>query len=645
MSALQYRPEIDGLRAVAITAVILFHAGATIFPGGFLGVDVFFVISGYLITSILVKELKSDSYSIANFYKRRAKRILPALVFVCLCITPFVIFLLSPAAINSFFDSLIATSLFSSNIYFLSTDSYFATPMKENLLLHTWSLAVEEQYYFIFPIILTFLWRKNLKITVICLLILTISSLALSEVLDNRSFAFYSLPTRMWELLVGSLISFLPRELKNNNISLIINNVGSLLGAALIGCSFIYLDKSSKLPGFHSLLPVIGSSFVIVYGYKNTLIGRILSIKPVVFLGLISYSAYLWHQPIFSFSEAINLNEITAETKFLLAGLTFLLSVLTWRFIEKPARSFSLWNKKRILCLSIAIILFFTLAIIYGEKIQQRWPTKTPWIDFKTARYGGSGFKFSPSGEKYGNQSKKISFILYGDSHANQYLKALENWAHSNDKSFLAITHSACFSFPIYTNEYYSKRDSCINLIDNIEQTMSKNKNTPVIFAYRWSKKLAKRTPYEPLNVSIGNSAKIGEFNEQSLNTILNDISDWKKQWPLAEWLLIGNVPSSGLIKERGYIKCHRYIDSNCPEFFPKEEGELFEAINTFKKFTKRTPKISFFNPYDALCKGNTCQVVEEKSTLLYSDHAHLSIAGANKVMLLLEKKLSSIIE
>ena len=267
---MKYRAEIDGLRALAVLPVILFHAGFEWFSGGFVGVDIFFVISGYLITTIIITEMAEDRFSIINFYKRRARRILPALFFVMAVCLPFAWLLLVPNELKDFGQSIVSVSIFSSNILFWIEAGYFDAASELKPLLHTWSLAVEEQYYLLFPIFLILTWRLGVKWIIFLLSIVFFISLGLAEWASNQitqpkiiSAAYFLLPTRGWELLVGVFVAF---YLKSNTFfnSKMFNQMMSLIGIIMISYSVIAFDKNTPFPSLYTLVPVIGTALLIL---------------------------------------------------------------------------------------------------------------------------------------------------------------------------------------------------------------------------------------------------------------------------------------------------------------------------------------------------------------------------------------------
>lgn len=288
-----YRPDIDGLRAVAVLGVILYHFEVWPFSGGFVGVDVFFVISGYLITGIIANDLQADRFSILTFYQRRVRRILPALV-ACVAATSVAgLFILLPNELQDLGQSLIATALFASNIYFWSQSGYFAPAADTQPLLHTWSLAVEEQFYIAFPLILAAVWRWNRRALVPTLLVLALLSLGVSayQVQQAPQAAFYLSIGRGWELLVGSLIALCRSHLDK------VPATCAWLGLAAIVASLVGYNEQMPFPGLAALLPCLGAAAIIVSA-PGTMVGNFLSSSPMRGIGLISYSLYLWHWPI-----------------------------------------------------------------------------------------------------------------------------------------------------------------------------------------------------------------------------------------------------------------------------------------------------------------------------------------------------------
>lgn len=352
---MKYREEIDGLRAIAILPVILFHAGFEIFGGGFIGVDVFFVISGYLITNIITSELGTGNFSIINFYERRARRIMPALFTVMTASLLAGYHLLMPDEFKNLGQSLVATSIFSNNILLAITSGYWDLASEFKPLLHTWSLGVEEQYYLVMPFILLLAWKYCKNKIPFLLTILFISSLITSFLLFSESskWAFYILPTRAWEIIMGALAAIFLQYKHQNTFDLRISNIISSLGLILVTFSIFTYNKSTPLPGINLLIPTIGATLIIIFSKEKTLVNKLLKNKLLVFCGLLSYSLYLWHQPVFSYIRAYSINKPTSVEFLIAIFFVFLLSYFTWKYIESPFRRKSFINKKNTFIFSI----------------------------------------------------------------------------------------------------------------------------------------------------------------------------------------------------------------------------------------------------------------------------------------------------
>ncbi|MDC3129276.1 acyltransferase [Paracoccaceae bacterium] len=361
---MNYRSEIDGLRALAVIPVILFHAGFELFSGGFIGVDVFFVISGYLITTIIIDDLSNKRFSLVQFYERRARRILPALFFMLSICIPVAWILMTPNQMKDFSAGIFSVSLFLSNLYFMEQQvDYFAPSSELHPLLHTWSLAVEEQFYIFFPVILLILFKLSRQFAMILLILLLALSFLFSEWLWREDLArsFYFSLNRFWELLAGSLVAFFLFIFGSKK-----NNALALLGLVSIIFSIFVYDEAIPFPSAYTLVPVLGTVLFIVYADKQTLAARLLSTKAFVGIGLISYSAYLWHQPILAFSKIYFQEKLSNELTFALCIFTFILAYFSWRFIEKPARIKEMLTRKAIFITFTIGTVFFTTFGLYG---------------------------------------------------------------------------------------------------------------------------------------------------------------------------------------------------------------------------------------------------------------------------------------
>ncbi len=336
---IKYRAEIDGLRALAVIPVIFFHAGFSFFSGGFVGVDVFFVISGYLITTIIIKELNNNTFSIKRFYERRARRILPALLLVILISSIISFVFLTRSELASYFKSVIATLLFFSNFYFYKTTPYFRSESDLEPLLHTWSLSIEEQFYIIFPILLLLFHNFFKKYIFLMLIFGFVASLFICQFLalyTSGILNFYFTFSRAWELALGAICAHI-LIYKNLSYSSLIKNLLSTIGIILIVFSIFFFSRQTVFPSFYTLVPTVGTSLIILFADRDTFINKILSIKFLVSIGLISYSLYLWHQPLLAFGR-IFFDDLSTFKKLILIFLSVLMSIFSYFFIEKIFR-------------------------------------------------------------------------------------------------------------------------------------------------------------------------------------------------------------------------------------------------------------------------------------------------------------------
>jgi len=449
-----YRADIDGLRAIAVSAVILFHAGASLAPGGFIGVDVFFVISGYLITSIILEELKQGRFSIWSFYERRIRRLAPALTLVIGASAAIGWFVLTPHDYVNFGRSVIAAAAFYSNFYFHSKSGYFAPAAETQPLLHTWSLGVEEQFYLLAPgfILLLTLPRIQQLRTPIFLSILAISfAISVYGVAGEHKSAFYLLPSRAFELMIGMALAlgFVPpiRSLRQRQIA-------GLLGLTMIGLATALYSPATPFPGFAALLPCIGTALLIHSGCKaDTISSRWLAAKPLVFVGKLSYALYLWHWPLLAYATYEFGEELHFSHKAALSLTAFVLSVLTYYWIEQPVRgrvvlqtrlsAYAAGTVSLLCCLTFAAVAHVT------RGLPERLPSEAAEFSRSLAgKYATQSrcLPESPSGMCLigDDDARNASFVLWGDSHARMLSKALADEAREQGLAGFMVIASGC---------------------------------------------------------------------------------------------------------------------------------------------------------------------------------------------------------
>jgi peptidoglycan/LPS O-acetylase OafA/YrhL len=409
---------------------------------------VFFVISGYLITTILIEDLENQRFSLVNFYERRARRILPALFFVMFVCIPFAWMWMLPSQMKDFSQSLVAVSLFASNVLFWRESGYFDAAAEEKPLLHTWSLAVEEQYYVIFPIFLFLAWRYGKNRVFWMIVAMASISLLLSEWgWRNKATAnFYLAPTRAWELFAGSIAAFIVQK---NGVRK--NNFLALLGLAAITFSIFAYDESTPFPSLYALVPVLGVVLLILYADKDTLTAKLLGTKALVGIGLISYSAYLWHQPLFAFARIKSVNEPSHLIMGILALGSLLLAYFSWKYIEAPFRNKLAINKAKIFIVSTSGLLLFSAFGFVGHKTNGYVERESMSV-FKDLIYDNSSLGYLRCNNELDNVEPKLNYcwkssnivshILLGDSHADDKFHGLVQ--ASSDRNWMLLGNSSC---------------------------------------------------------------------------------------------------------------------------------------------------------------------------------------------------------
>jgi len=457
---INYRKEIDGLRAIAVISVILHHANFIFldknwFDGGFIGVDIFFVISGYLITKIILKELiTTGSFNFHNFYERRARRILPMLFTVILVSIPFALQILFHTNLIEYSKSILSSIFFSSNFFFyLVTTEYAAESSLLKPFLHTWSLGIEEQFYIVFPIILFFIFKFFKNYMLILILLMIFLSIQFSEIIGskNAELNFYLPTSRFWELFAGSLLAYL--EINGRIIKNRLTEILPFLGIFLIVISITFFNFETPHPGYLTLIPIIGTSLIICYSSSKDFVGRVLSSSIFVRTGLISYSAYLWHFPIFAFIRLTD-SSISILEKLIYILLILILSSFSYHYIEQPFR-----NKNKILskyfwlitAISITVISTFCIVSI-NSKIDDKPLSRL----LDRGSYGIDSLYFETNFDYSvkDNKSKK-NILIVGNSHAEDLLEVFTYSKSVTDKFNVTLTS------PIKRNVDYNYQISC----------------------------------------------------------------------------------------------------------------------------------------------------------------------------------------
>lgn len=639
-SHIKYRPDIDGLRALAVIAVLLFHAEFEIFSGGFIGVDVFFVISGYLITSILLKSLQANNFSLLTFYDRRIRRIFPALFAVLGVSTLVATLIMMPQEYARFGLSIASTASFSSNILFWREAGYFDLGLSMKPLLHTWSIAVEEQFYIFFPIYLFLVFKYARKFMIPLTLLGLVFSFGLSIwtlSIHKPIPTFFLLPTRAWELVAGSLLAFgfLP-TLKNKHLI----NALSLIGFALVVVPIFVFTSAISFPGPNAAYPVIGTVLLIYAGMSHSStawINHALSLRPFVFTGKISYSLYLWHWPIFVFCGYIAMRDLGTWEKIGLLVLCFIISAASWKFIEEPFRQKDkTYNRKHVfgaafilttLFIAMGLIIYFTKGLPnrYSEEIQNLTMVEkganTP--DYQIDNFNWPETKQLGITSEYGNPD--ATFVVWGDSHANAGAPAASAAAKDAGVSGFVIKQAGCMPSFGMTAEILSAECAAFNI--DSKRVLDSTTATKIIMIARWSA--------YPRWISKTNEATGTEDSRATFERLLTDtITTLKSQGK--EVIIMAEVPraqASIVPSVLGRtVLFNRPVDlRGTKETYLQEQAHLFEIFDRLSK--KHGTKIIY--PHKTFCTDempdDKCMVIKDGKTL-YFDASHLSTFGAEQV-------------
>lgn len=669
---MKYRAEIDGLRAFAVLPVIFFHAGFAGFSGGFVGVDVFFVISGYLITTILANELESGSFSIVRFYERRARRILPALFFVLLLTSVFAFFWLIPEEMRKYSKSLIGVIGFFSNILFWKETGYFDTSNELKPLLHTWSLSVEEQYYVFFPLLLMAFWRFSKKSIFYTVAVVLLVSLALAQwgSLKLPDAAFYLLPTRAWELMVGALAAIYLSSYRGRSPGglgpiWLQEGLAALGLAALVYANFAFSEQT-PFPGFYALVPTLGACLIILFASKNTLTGRFLSSRVFVGIGLVSYSAYLWHQPIFSLVRQRTFQEPSHIVFAGLIALTLTLSFLSWKLVEAPFRQKDTISKKTVFQLAIIGSAFFVAVGLAGYLTKGFLNLSSPQIkrlmvaSMENKRHWDCWEKAVKRGALedtcgIGSKDSPKTFAVFGDSHASAFLEQLDLQAKAQNLAGMDVTLHGCG--PLMNSHTAAPFDpnhekSCRALRKEFFAALATDKIPPtVVVSARWAIMLeqtrfvngeggvepGRLTPYtNPFVLTMGYEAAMQRDYKETIDFILKSGRSVILVYPFPEvgW----DVPVYLMKKDKANGLLAPTDGSTSYAIFKarnKRAEDGLDSIEPNAKLYRLKPEAIYCNT----ALPDRC-AAHFNGDALYSDNNHLSNFGARPVATEISKLL-----
>lgn len=654
---MDYRRDIDGLRTIAVVPVVLFHAFPHWLRGGFVGVDIFFVISGYLITGLLIGDIDAQRFSLLGFYERRARRILPALMVVLAACVVGAAILYLPVDFRSFSASLLATSVFASNLQFWRMSGYFDGGLETQPLLHTWSLAVEEQFYLFFPPLLALLayrWRRQL--VPILLTLAAFSLIACIHITSkNPQFAFYMLPTRAWELLIGALLAlgavpYLQHQATQQTLSLI--------GLALILFSVIAYSQETAFPGAAALAPTLGAALIIYSGSQgSTWVAKALSHRLMVGVGLLSYSLYLWHWPLLAMLRYYAIEEPSAGLRILAVVASLVLAGLSWKYVENPVRRRQVWNTRSAvfgmagmasaLALAIGVLGFFSHGLPgrFPKEIAELGSTRSS----KTLRSAdrehciGVSVADVAAGRLceigHRDAGSAPGFLLWGDSQAETFRGAIASLAENAGEWGYFAGRPGCPPLLDVQRTDANPVRGCLELNEAVVRFVREQNIKKVILGARWTLNLTGQ-PYQgehgngPVWTAPGagssNAAAVEHGIRRSIETLIAGG---------ARIFLVSGVPEVGVDVPRAMALQQHFsrtlqIAPRLDTFMSRNAGSL----HLLETIGSDYPAVTLLHPYKNLCSSVTgiCRI-ELNGVPWYCDDDHLSLAGAQSIRKIFE--------
>lgn len=600
----EIRKDIQGLRALAVLSVVLYHFNSNYAPSGFAGVDVFFVISGFLMTSIIYKGLSNNTFDLMHFYISRAKRIAPALCVVVLILLAFGFIFIEPMTLQQVGKHSLSSMLFYSNYTYFNESGYFDQSSREKFLLHTWSLSVEWQFYIIYPVLIVafkkLLPSKDFRVAILTLMI--VSFLICLYIKDkNPSYAYFMIATRAWEMMLGGVVFLYPLSYSERNGRTI-----EISGLVMVIISFFAFDESTAWPGISSLVPTLGAALVISANVKRS----ILSANIFQFIGKISYSMYLVHWVILVAIKKMYFK----DSIYVYLPIVLVSSVILYIFIERR-RNFG-WLHFIAYC-AVIIASYYTSLSGANWRIENAKEFMVDSATYRLDNEGHNGVSNSRNPIYFNSNEGDFDYILIGSSHARHYYHYIENSKHK----VASLALDGCDS----TKNYYSKSvgDICEKRYSTIIEFIKKHLGKKIIWATVWNE------PTNQRNNSIAdNSIDANKKWQSEITEFLNDIKDTKSQL-----YLIGDTPGSKKIMfeclAKNALPINRLLNTaGCEKVNPKVEKPINETLISL---SKKNDNVHFIDASMALCHGNECNVILDGSPV-YTDYSHLSKAGSDVV-------------
>ncbi len=652
-----YRPDIDGLRAVAVLLVVFHHAFPPLLPGGFIGVDVFFVISGFLISTIIFQSLEQGAFSFLDFYKRRVKRIFPALCLVLLASFICGWFVLLPADYKQLGKHMAAGAAFVSNFAFWSESGYFDSGSKLKPLLHLWSLGIEEQYYIFWPLIAWFLWKRQINLFKVCVALFVVSFIInIATAKGNPVAAFYSPASRFWELLIGSMLAYMKlhplswRQLAAGKFSASpqaeltnpskANNYTAWAGVFLLAIGVYFITPERRFPGFWALFPTVAAFLLIKAGPKAWFNQHVLSNRLFVWVGLISFPLYLWHWPLLVFAE-IKLGALDASTKLGLIALSLALSWLTYRFVERPIRFGKLIVETKKIPLALCAILLatailggytyqrngfdfrfpkFIQALLHNQpKLDEGWRSGTCILD---QGHPSSEFSYDCVDKIAGNAKRPLLF-LWGDSHAAALYPGLKHLQDTGAYNFGVAQRTGAVCPPIIGDA----RPWCNEInTDSFKLIRELKPEIVMMYAY-WSHGLDGKGGFGGLYDLTKLDATVAELKKAGVKKVIlmgpspywknslphNIVETWKKTKAIVKPPLRMSYGDFGLLAEL--------------PIYDKQMRELAKRLD-----------ISYISGLDFLCNLDGCLTRDSEDGVKVAsvDYGHLTVDAAQTYLKLI---------
>lgn len=624
----KYRPDIDGLRAIAILSVVGFHAFPDWVRGGFVGVDIFFVISGYLISTIIFGNLERGSFSYAEFYARRVKRIFPALILVIVSCLAIGWQVMDAAEFGQLGKHVASGAGFVSNFAFWSESGYFDADEKTKPLLHLWSLGIEEQFYIVWPLLLGLVWKRKWNFLVITLLVAVASFAAnIFSVSENPVSAFYSPLSRFWELMAGGILAYITLH-KPHYISYrkpAIRDWQSVVGLALIALGIAMVTANSRFPGWWALLPTIGAFLIISAGSGAWLNRHVLASRPFVWIGLISYPLYLWHWPLLVFARIINGHATSYGIRIAAVIASIVLAWLTYRLIEMPIRSRGEGRIRRMtiaLCIAMAVVGFAGYNIYDRDGLEFRQANRTSnsaMYDWTTgyrlnqcflaaldSHSGPSAFADYCSGVTKGAIPKPL-VMIWGDSHAASLYRGLYNQKDSSGFDLAQYNAGGC---PPIVGFAEVNRATCKDINQYVVQKIEKLHPNTVILAANWEM-------YDGRD----------KWNLLDLDKLKSTVQ-MLRGLGVPNIVLVGQLPCFETTQPK--VGAQVFVAGKVVRTYRHFNSESLQANQKIKAFAEEN-RVDFVSPVDLLCNADGCLISASKARLipLAWDYCHLTEVGS----------------